>query len=638
MSEINLIFKHQNKTYPYKCTEEDNIADICAKIKEKIKLNRIFFIYEGIKINLELNMRVGEQLQIDPNKKKKKKYEINVYDEPIQIKFGYLGKDTFLTMKENEKMEDVLRRFATTAEKDFDYIYFLYGGDAITEDKYNFSFDDFANKMDKDASTMSIAVNDVDRDSICINDVEPKEPKNEYKKLDIVIDPQVLEQRKFYLYFLLILIIQYLNIVFFSWLGFFLKFNDLLSTDKYMLLAEVIPALFMLIVMSLISNEALKNYKKSNYLIIYHVFSTLFTIYFALLLSKYVDSKYIITSLSLVLIEIVAMYIYMLLFKNHKKLFLYLSCSISSLIGLILFSSLWIKDLLPIIFISIFWIFSLGFLFLNIQIILKLCKPDEYHYGGVIINYGLFLLIALGLKYIYDYLIAKYEVIKEDLKIQINAYFLLIFQTLIIIIFVGIGLNHNWNSFILESWRGFNWLLIPTSIINLIMCVIAIILIDEIQENLVWSIYHVLYIPFVIIYCFLVSKFVEGKFILALLTILLFNMIAVALYIFIFNSDKKIGIFFSPFIMNIITIIFVHFFWLNENKAIIANSIIPLAFIIIWTVVSSFDKEESTGYYLLFYDYGIFMLIYALTVGLIALAFYLLGLLCMCLGACFGGN
>ena len=150
--------------------------------------------------------------------------------------------------------------------------------------------------------------------------------------------------------------------------------------------------------------------------------------------------------------------------------------------------------------------------------------------------------------------------------------------------------------------------------------------------------YHVLFIPYAIIYCFLVSKFVEGKFILALLTILLFNMIAVALYIFIFNSDKKIGFFCSPVIMNIITIIIIHFYWLNENKAIIANSIIPLAFIIIWTVVSSLDKGESMGYYLLFYDYGIFMLIYALTLGLIALAFYLVALLCMCLGACCGSN
>ena len=280
----------------------------------------------------------------------------------------------------------------------------------------------------------------------------------------------------------------------------------------------------------------------------------------------------------------------------------------------------------------------MGFLFLNIQIILKLCKPDEYHYGGVIINYGFFLLIALGLKYIYDYLRAKYEVIKEDLKIQINAYFMLIFQTLIIIIFVGIGFNYNWNSAILESWRNFNWLLIPTSIINLIMCIVVLVLIDEIEESPAWSIYHVIYIPFAIIYCLLVSKLVEEKFILALLTILLFNMIAVALYIFIFNSDQKIGIFFSPVIMNIITIIFTHFFWLNENKAIIANSIIPLAFIIIWAIVSSYHKRVCSRFYVLYLDYGIFMLIFALTVGMLVLVLYLGSLLCICLGACCGGN
>ena len=269
---------------------------------------------------------------------------------------------------------------------------------------------------------------------------------------------------------------------------------------------------------------------------------------------------------------------------------------------------------------------------------MKLCKPNEYHYGGVIINYGLFLLIALGLKYIYDYLRAKYEVIEEDLKAQINSFFLLIFQTLIIIVLVRIGFNYNWNSAILKNWRSFNWLLIPTSIINFIMCLIATMYIDYVNENPAFSIYNVLYIPFAIIYCFIASKFVEGKFILALLIILLFNMIAVALYIFIFNSDKIIGNVVSPIIMNIITIIFIHFYWLNENKAIIANSIIPLAFIIIWAIVSSYHKRVCSRFYVLYLDYGIFMLIFALTVGMLVLVLYLGSLLCVCLGACCGGN
>ena len=74
--------------------------------------------------------------------------------------------------------------------------------------------------------------------------------------------------------------------------------------------------------MAVIAKEVLKKYSKSAYLIIYQVFSALFTIYFSYLLSKYIEPKYIIISLSLILIELVSMEFYVLLFKNYKIIFI----------------------------------------------------------------------------------------------------------------------------------------------------------------------------------------------------------------------------------------------------------------------------------------------------------------------------
>ena len=51
-------------------------------------------------------------------------------------------------------MEGILRRFATSTNKNFVFIYFLYDGETITEENYNIIFDEFANNIDKGASTI----------------------------------------------------------------------------------------------------------------------------------------------------------------------------------------------------------------------------------------------------------------------------------------------------------------------------------------------------------------------------------------------------------------------------------------------------------------------------------------------------
>jgi len=93
MIEIN--FKYQKKNNIIKCKEDDKISDISEQFKNKIKINRISFIYEGMKINLESKMTVKDLFQLN-NKKKKKKCEINVISDLIIIQFIYSGTETFL--------------------------------------------------------------------------------------------------------------------------------------------------------------------------------------------------------------------------------------------------------------------------------------------------------------------------------------------------------------------------------------------------------------------------------------------------------------------------------------------------------------------------------------------------------------
>ena len=518
---------------------------------------------------------------------------------------------------------------------DFNTVYFLYKGEIITEEKYNSTFDNFASKIDNQANTASIIVYDVDplsskntlksnnniNDDIIVNSINLRE-----NILERVIDPQILEQRNFYFYFLTILLIQYTCIVLFSWLGFYLDFNKYLIKDNNIIIIEVIPVIIVLIIMAVIAKEVSKKYSKSAYLIIYQVFSALFTIYFSYLLSKYIEPKYIIISLSLILIELVSMEFYVLLFKNYKIIFITLMYFVLSLIGLILFSIFWIKELFPIIFISIFWILSIAYLFLHIYIILKICKLDEYFYACIIFNYGLFLLIALGLKIIYNFIKSLFYNFDNDVILQIKIYSVFIIQNIIIISFAFLGFNLEWNYLVIKSWYSFKCFLIPTIIINFLISafLLCIILAGQKKEDNLDILDYIclfLYIPFMIIFIFIVSYFIEPKYILGLLIIILLNLIAIDLFIILFKSTNICGYFLSSFIMNITTIILFHFLWLENKNAIIANSIIPFVISIIWIILSySFNEVEDYKFGVERLNYIIFIIIYALTLALAALA------------------
>ena len=643
MIEIN--FKYQKNNNIIKCNEDDIISDVCEQFKNKIKNNKILFIYEDMKINLELKMKVKDLLQYD-NKKKKKKYIINVYNEPIQIQFTYLGQDTFLKVNEDEKLEDILKRYIEKINKDFNSVYFLLNGETITEEIYNSTFNNFSNNdINKNSNSVRILVYDADDISSKgtfksnINSVD-----NVDKDDDIIIfpnnlreniierniDTQILEKRSFYFYFLIVLIVQYICIVLFCWLGFFLKFNKFFIKDSDATIKEVIPVIIVLIIMAVIAKEILKKYSKNIYLIIYQAFSALFTIYFSYLLSKYIEPKYIIISLSLILSELVAMELYVLIFKNYYILFLALSCSILSFISLNFFSIFWIKELIPIIFISIFWIFSIGYLILHIFIILKICKLDEYFYACIILNYGLFLLVALLLKYIYNFIKSRLYNFDDEVLLQFKIYSFFIIQKIIIISFIYLGFNLKWNYIVIGSWYSFKCFLIPTIIIHFIICLLVTLVIYTIGSVDFKSLFHVdficliLYIPFTIIFSFLFSYFIEPKFILSLSFILLFNLIAIDLFIFIFNSINFFGYFLPAIITNAITVILFHYLWLENKNAIIANTIIPFVILLIWMLLSFLSIAQELGSekytYLIAFNYVIFIIVYALTIALAGLA------------------
>lgn len=128
-----------------------------------ININCLTFVYQEKTLELDSNMTLGELLQLDNKKKKNKKYEIIVQDRLIPIKYFYSGKESYITITEEEKIENLLKRIAKDINKDFNDIFFLFNGERISEDKSNSTFYNFVIGKEKEISTIYILVCDSDK-------------------------------------------------------------------------------------------------------------------------------------------------------------------------------------------------------------------------------------------------------------------------------------------------------------------------------------------------------------------------------------------------------------------------------------------------------------------------------------------
>ena len=232
---------------------------------------------------------------------------------------------------------------------------------------------------------------------------------------------------------------------------------------------------------------------------------------------------------------------------------------------------------------------------LHYHIIFKICQLQEHLYAGIIFNYGLFLLIALGLKYIYAFIKSRVRSLKGDAFLLLKKYFILIIQYLLIFTFVTLAfyfnLNWNWKNVSFENSDNNSYfiLLFSTTSINFIMSIILVGLIykkKDIDKNIRLYIYEVLYVPFIIIYSILLSAYISPIYILIMFVIILLNLFAIELFIFIFNSSNIGWLFFSALTMDVVSILIFKFILKIGDGAVIAYSIVSFVYIGIWAIAS----------------------------------------------------
>ena len=365
---IEIQFNYREKKTKIKCNKIENINDVFHKFSSEAKLNfdNLLFFYEGAKINLDSDLKVEVQLDLIENPKKKVKILVfdDISTDIYYISFLYDAKEETIKSSKNEKINTIYQKFASKAKVDISKIYLIYNGGIITQYDLEKTVNELANKINRQSNRMYFLVQDIasrnsSMESIKVNDTFNNQNILLSENLINTLNDEGLEYpastinqinidtKKYYLKLFFILIIQYGLITFLVWLGFFLNINEVFIQNNKAMMWTFIPPIIVLFIISIIDYTLLERYKKEKFLFIYHIFYGLFMIFNCFLLSKYICKKYILCSLFLILIEIIALEIFTLIFKTYKLYLFGLSSFIFGLMSIVGFY-FWIKDIIAI--------------------------------------------------------------------------------------------------------------------------------------------------------------------------------------------------------------------------------------------------------------------------------------------------
>ena len=167
MIEINFKFKGKDNVIQSSTTRL--FKDVCEEFakKAKVDLDYLIFIYNGEKINLEMDYYVGQQFNLG-FETDNKRLDILVYQEnPFSVTFNYLGVDYVIGAKETEKMKDIFEKFEKKANINLVNVFLTYSGNNISDEEIKEkALSQVINKDDRTRKAMVILVNDFERNSI----------------------------------------------------------------------------------------------------------------------------------------------------------------------------------------------------------------------------------------------------------------------------------------------------------------------------------------------------------------------------------------------------------------------------------------------------------------------------------------
>ena len=602
---IEVVFKYKDKEFIINYDRPRKLKEICEEFatKQSLDMNDIFFTYKYEKVNLNTELYLEQQF----NLKNKTRIEFLVIREtPFQIIFLYSGKTMILKVKETEKMKDIFKRFTKKARIDLTKIFFLYKGN-----EYNYNnigeitvgeIIGNENDIDRREQLMSIPVKGLRNDTInSIPEMENPLIDNDNNSDNIINEDEeehllILEDnirnlniqrsiRWFHFINFIILFSQFSFIMLLSIIAFNSKFNEIIIKADFSLEIKYIPIIAFITLLAFIFILFLFEHRKKKLIIIFHVAYPFFIFYYCLLFSDFLDTKYIIIGLSLLEMEILSVLINIFA-KKFKNLYICLSALLTSLIGLILFSAFWIKSLYPIIFVSIYWLVSNGYYTFWIYGKNTLYEIDEYFYSVLIFNYSIFLCLVYSIVYLVEcicyYLKNRFNDDNIELKrrrdFYLNNLIILFIQFAVIITLTVIGFKYKFDEILIKADYSLEIKYIPILVFIFLLMFIFYTCLFDYNISKIIIIFHVLYPPFICYCSFMLSEYLDSKYII--IGLCLFGIEILSILINIFSKKYEIlYIGLSAVILSLIGLIFFSAFWIK--------SLYPIIFVSIFWLVSN---------------------------------------------------
>ena len=211
---------------------------------------------------------------------------------------------------------------------------------------------------------------------------------------------------KYFIRLFLNLIIQFILIISIAWIGFATGFHEYIIEDsKNFIWTFIITTIIIIIIICTLA-KFYNSKTTSPFRHIYQFLYVIFMIIYVILLSKYIEEKYILCLLFVYFLDLISVEISFILFNSYAFFGIFLI--IMNTISIFLFSYFLLKDyslIIPFIIISVFIILYLcgfsNFIYKKIDLI-------DISFGVAILNYGKFGIIfslVFGLLILIGYLI-----------------------------------------------------------------------------------------------------------------------------------------------------------------------------------------------------------------------------------------
>ena len=354
-------------------------------------------------------------------------------------------------------------------------------------------------------------------------------------------------------------------------LGFILGLNDKINNNKKLKLALFILTTIILSGISISINFIPSKYLKRKPSFIFSIVYIFCITIISFLFSDYINSKAILSSLGLIILDAISMEIYALIIycykpNNEQKQFSFniygylLSPFISNILVIIILHFCLIKNGFDTLYLSIAGLFFILSHFILMHLLNKFYKKKGYIFHSLIISLSIYSILGFIIKKCYKYIKPTFE---QYHGVNIKPFLFKIYSILLIEFFfiwltIFLFFHFELNIYFVNHKE------IIFSSVTIVVYIMLIIFFQERVLIIFLYLFYFISIIIILIYGLLLSSIFDTNLILSFFTLILLDIFSIEIYILFYKEYNKWGMVLAPIIINVISVPLLYFFMVKN--------------------------------------------------------------------------